>query len=225
MSCTSLWRCNMVTWNHVRSGRFHRCSKNSLQTYQRMISWWVSIGPWAWFRRSVECGLMSTYQNPRRRLTSWPLRSLQTLLPTTSVGTKTGNFWKQIPLHLGAMLAIVRKLQAIKAASQETQRLGTLWWKGFDGIWWLLMSFQLMISVYPVMAIPKFILSVLFMAEPWNCWNLWDLNPSNLRLAFVAKLQEMPLVPPLETQLLHYQWCDFMFVAAKLATLPQERGW
>lgn len=57
-------------------------------------------------------------QHTRTLEVGWPLRSLR-----------------------GAMLAVVRKLQAIKAASEETQRVskGTLWWKGFDGIWWLLM--------------------------------------------------------------------------------------
>ena len=198
MSCTFLWRCDMVTWNMFAPAG----STGAAKILFKRIHWWfpdgcrLDPGHNSGDQRN-KCGLMSTYQNPG----SW-------LTIAIFANTVNSPFLKVLFFadeSWGAMLAVVRKLQAIKAASEETQRVskGTLWWKGFDGIWWLLMSFQLMLRVYL-----RIILWCSFPSlETVATYGTWA-DPSNLRLAFVAKLQEVPLVPPLETQLLHDQWCD-----------------
>lgn len=166
MSCTFLWRCDMVTWNMFAPAG----STGAAKILFKRIHWWFPDGcrldpghnsgdQWN------KCGLMSTYQNPGSRLTI-AIFANTVNSPFLKVLFFADESW-------GAMLAVVRKLQAIKA-SEETQRVskGTLWWKGFDGIWMVIDAHSNLclgcIYVYLVMLIPK----------PGNCWNLWDLSKS-----------------------------------------------
>ena len=134
MSCTFLWRCDMVTWNMFAPPG----STGAAKILFKRIHWWFPDGcrldpghnsgdQWN------KCGLMSTYQNPGSRLTFGIFANSVNFSPFLKVLFFADESW-------GAMEAVVRKLQAIKAASQETQRLARALFDGkvlmvFDGYW------------------------------------------------------------------------------------------